>query len=288
MISRRALLRISAAFSALLALVTAPTKGQPGRGPSAEPTLSFDPFHVLAEEDGLRIGRQDWSLGRERGVAWRVSVPRDAAVSVLTSARVEPFGSLLPSDPGPWAAINGGFYDRDGQAMGAVIAGGVVHAPYRRGGGSGVVQVTGNGVEIVHHSNFQPDAMEALQSIDRIVARSKPLVNVRPAAPVSARSAIALTAEEIVLVLVASERSIAGNGDDVTLGLVSGYGMSLWAFSRYLVTALGAESALNLDGGVSAQLAARIDGRKYRVRALRGTVNAVLLRPRTTNVDGRQ
>lgn len=288
MISRRMLLQLGAALPVLPATRPARAKSQTGRDVPGVPALGFGPLEVLAAGNGLRIGRQDWSLDREAGVAWRVAARRDAMLSVLASGRVGSLSTLLPSVAGPWAAINGGFYDRDGRAMGVVIADGILHAPYRRGGGSGIVQVTAAGVEIVHHSAFSPEATNALQSIDRIVSDSRSLVNPRPTARASARSAIALTPEEIVLVLAASNRSITGIGDDITLGLVSGYGLPLWAFSRYLVDAIGAESALNLDGGVSAQLAAKTDGREIRVRALGGTINGLLLRPRSSVVDDRQ
>jgi len=288
MISRRTLLRMGVVSTPLFFLAPPPLRAQSVRDTLAVPELRFGGPEFLAGEDGLRMVRQRWYLGADDGVAWRVSAPRNAAVSVHPSAGVKPIGALLPPYSTPWAAINGGFYNPAGRAMGAVIAAGITHSPYRRGGGSGILQVTDHGVEIVHHSVFQANATYALQSIDRIVANSQPLVNVRSGARVSARSAVALTRNEIVLILVASERSIIGRGDDVTLTLVSGYGMPLWAFSRYLVTAVGAESALNLDGGVSAQMAANIDGRQFRVRGLRGTINALLVRPQLVKVDGRQ
>ncbi len=244
-----------------------------------EPELAFDTPRILAEGAGLKLVRQRWQLGEESGLAWRVSMPLDGSVRVVPSPRVEQFSQLLPSDEGPWAAINGGFYTPDGKPMGVVIADGVLHSPFHRVGGSGVLQVSERGTEIVHHSAFSPNVVQALQSIDRIVDGGRSLVNFRPDAPQAARSGVVVKEGEVVLVLVAGEQSIVGQGDDIQLQLGSAYGMPLWAFSRYLIEAVGARSALNLDGGVSSQLAVQIGGRSIHVRAPRGTVNAVVLRP---------
>lgn len=275
---RRSVLRLLSAAAGCSAtpLVLSDEAATPSE---AVPNLELDEAELLAEQNGIRITRQRWRLQQEAGIAWRVSAPRQATVKVLPSPRIQPLMNVVPPSPPPWAAINGGFYDPDGKAMGAVVADSVTHSPFRRGGGSGVFQVTSRGVEIVHHSRFDRDATFALQSIDRIVANAHPLVNVRPSARASARSGIALNEREISLVLVAGDRSIVGRGDEVSLSVSSGYGMPLWGFSRYLIKALGAATALNLDGGVSAQLAADIGDRRFRVRNLRGTINAVLLRP---------
>jgi uncharacterized protein YigE (DUF2233 family) len=199
---------------------------------------------------------------------------------VVFSEKPQAFDDFLPGDHGPWAAINGGFYDVDGTAMGLVISQGVTHSPFRRGGGSGILEVHPDGPRIIHHSSFQPGAVEAIQSIDRIVANGRVLVNTRPNARVAARSGVGISDRFLVLVLIADDRSILPR-DRYTVQLhdASSYGLPLWAFARYLQREVGVVDALNLDGSVSAHFATQIGDRKIRISGLRGTVNALLIRP---------
>ena len=121
--------------------------------------------------------------------------------------------------------------------------------------------------------------MQALQSIDRIIDGGRSLVRWRADARRTARSAIALTDQEVIFIVAAETRSLYGGDFDVRIASPSGFGLPLWAFSQYVLGSTGARQALNLDGARSSQLAARIGGKKFRVRAVGGTVNAVVLRP---------
>ena len=242
-------------------------------------SLSFKSPELIVAEDGLVVERQTWQFDGVTGSAWRARTTLPGRIRVIPSSGVTRFDQYIPADPGPWAIINGGFYDVDGKAMGVVVADGETFSPFRRGGGSGVFQFTENGPRIIHRSEFKPGAIQALQSIDRIIDNGTSLVNRRLNARSTARSAVVITDTELIFVVVAQDGSISGTGDDVRLGITSRLGLPLWAFSDYLLRSTGAREALNLDGSVSTQFAARLAGREIRVRGMRGTVNALIMRP---------
>lgn len=247
---------------------------------AADPAgLTVGPVEPLAVESGLYFERQAWTLEATRGWIWRVRLPRQSPFRVMARDTVTAFESFLPDDTGPWAVINGGFYDVDGNAMGLVVEDGVEHSRFRRGGGSGVLELSSDGPRIIHHSAYRPGSRQALQSIDRIVADRVPLVNRRPDARIAARAAIALSESEIILLLAAQDESVLGSGEQLRLHFASGLGLPLWALAEYIATQTDARDALNLDGSVSAQLAVRVNGRDYRIRATRGTINALVVRP---------
>ena len=244
------------------------------------PRVELEPVETLAAEAGLALERQRWHLGARSGWAWRVRVRLPGRLKVLAGEGLRPLSALVPAQlTGPWAAINGGFYDVDGSPMGVVISDGEERAGFRRGGGSGVVLVRDGQPRIVHHSEYRPGAEQALQSIDRIVAEGRSLARPRPGAPVAARSAVALTGRELFLVLAAEDAGIRGGPRRARLSLASDLGLPLWAFADYLVRGVGAEAALNLDGGVSSQLSARVGGQTFHITGPRGTINALLVRP---------
>ena len=242
-------------------------------------SISLEPPELIAAEGGLIVERQRWEFGGVTGLAWRSRTALPGRVRVIPSNGVSRFQQFIPDDQGPWAIINGGFYDVDGRAMGVVVADGETFSPFRRGGGSGVFQVTENGPRIIHRNEFEPGAIQALQSIDRIIDNGRSLVNRRANARSTARSAVVITDNELIFVVVAQDESISGKGDDVRLGITSRLGLPLWAFTDYLLSSTGARAALNLDGSVSSQFAARLGGQDVRVRGVRGTVNALIMRP---------
>lgn len=242
-------------------------------------SLSFAPAQLIAAEGGLIVERQAWQFDGVTGSAWRARTALPGRIRVIPSSGVSRFAQFIPDDPGPWAIINGGFYDVDGRAMGVVVADGETFSPFRRGGGSGVFQVTQEGPRIIHRSEFKPGVIQALQSIDRIIDNGRSLVNPRLNARSTARAAVVITDKELIFVVVAQDESVSGKGDDVRLGITSRLGLPLWAFSDYLLRSTGAREALNLDGSVSTQFAARLAGRDIRVRGVRGTVNALIMRP---------
>jgi hypothetical protein len=243
-------------------------------------SVDFQPPElIMVSDDGLSIDRQRWIFGRISGFAWRAHTPLPGRVRVIPSDHVNSLDQFLPKGEGPWAIINGGFYDIDGKAMGVVVADGKLHSPFRLGGGSGIFEVTKHGPRIIHRSTYVPGASQALQSIDRIIAQGKSLVNRRTDARATARSAVAITDDEVFFIVLAQDESIVGHGDNVQLSFASRYGLPLWAFSEYVLKSTAANAVLNLDGSISTQFAARIGGREIRVRGLGGTINALIMSP---------
>jgi len=104
---------------------------------AAEPTLRVEPVEQLAAAQGLVVERQRWYLDAGSGWVWRARVPLPVQLRVAAAATVRPFQDFLPEDSGPWVAINGGFYDVDGTAMGLVVADGQVAAPTDSAAGQG-------------------------------------------------------------------------------------------------------------------------------------------------------
>lgn len=267
----------------LLALLPGAPAVQPGAPgsvppPASPPSVAVDPPTTLLAAEGLVLEEQRWRYGEASGRAWRVRVPLPGRAQVVPSEAVVPFAALVPTDPGPWAAINGGFYERG--PMGLVVSGGVERSPRSPRGGSGIFSWSAAGPSIGHRDAWAPGAPEALQSIDRLVDAGRSLVKRREEARAAARSAVAISDEALWLVALADEASVAPlpqGGvqlhDTVVLGL------PLWAFADYLAQELGARTALNLDGAVSTQLQVSTPDGTWEVRGERGTINALVVRP---------
>ncbi len=254
--------------------------GAPAAPPSLTPrqTVQVQAPTVLLEEGGMVLDRQPWSWEGRSGTAWRARVPLSGSASVVPSSQVVPFASLLPAEPGPWAAINGGFYEAG--AMGLVVASGVEHTALTPRGGSGVFQFGPQGASILHRDSWQAGAPEALQSIDRLVDQGRNLVKRREGAALAARSAVVVGTDALWLVALAEDDSVAEvEPGGARLRGTSGRGLPLWAFAAYLVEQCGAQEALNLDGAISTQLAARTSLGSFDLRGEAGTINALVLRP---------
>ena len=246
--------------------------------PGSETLVVGDPA-VLAENDHFRVSTRAWELAGRRGTAWHVAVPLPLdGVSARVEASDGPvdFDALLPESDGDWAAINGGFYYPSGAPMGWVMSDGVEANAHARGGGSGVFQVVDGQPAIVHQSDHDPAASNAVQSIDRIVDDSASLMTSLLGRR-AARSAVVITPTHVEFVVVADALSMSGPLTDTRLRLTSHLGMSLGGFAAYLVESTHAVAALNLDGAVSTHLAARVDGADIRVSGEQGTPNAVIL-----------
>ena len=250
------------------------------------PTLQVEPPQVLLQADGLVLEQQSWRLGEAHGKAWRVHVPLPGRVQVRPSPTggVVPFSDLLPTDAGPWAALNGGFYERG--PMGLVVSDGIEVSPLSSRGGSGVFSWGPAGPAVVHRTAWHAGAPQALQSIDRLVDAGKSLVKRKEAARSAARSAVAISDGQLWLVALADDDSIdplpggAGPGEGgVQLHDTVVIGLPLWIFADYLVDQLGARSALNLDGAISTQLLVRTPGHSFEVRGENGTIDSVVIRP---------
>lgn len=239
--------------------------------------LTVTATRPLLEEGGLRLDEQRWTWGDRAGLAWRASTPLPGRASVVSQSAVVDMARLLPADAGPWATINGGFYDPEGKAMGLVVTGGQERSPFVKGGGSGVFFVGPAGPRVVHRDAWQAGPTEALQSIDRIVDQGKSLV--ARLGPVAVRSAVVVGRTRLWLVALVDDACLEKESDGYTLDDTTGKGVPLSVFAEYLVSETEAVEALNLDGGVSTQLAVKAGGETFWVRGERGTINAVVLRP---------
>lgn len=271
-------LAATALFVAVLCLPSAPASSTSGVAPAPTRTVQVEEPVVLLEEGGLVLDRQSWSFEGRTGTAWRARVPLTGTARVVPSAQVLPFDELLPTDTGPWAAINGGFYEAG--AMGLVVASGVEHTALSPRGGSGVFQFGPAGAAVVHRDAWLPGAPEALQSIDRLVDQGRNLVKRREGAALAARSAVVVGRDALWLVALAEDESVqplATKG--ARLRGTSGRGLPLWSFAAYLIEQCGAREALNLDGAISTQLAARTSTDRFALVGEAGTINALVLRP---------
>lgn len=264
---------------ALLAALALSPSVAPG-SEASEPALRVQPIKQLAAHQGVVVERQRWLLGSASGWVWRAHIALPGQLRVAAARTVRPLEAFLPDDSGPWVAINGGFYDVDGTPMGLVVSNGQVASSYRLGGGSGILELRGGQLQIVHRSEYQPGARQALQSIDRIVADGRSLVTRRSAARSAARSVVALSDHSLWFLLVTGDGDHlpAGSGRAI-LHSAASRGLPLWAVADYILLATDARDALNLDGSVSAQLAAKVGTFELHLQGIRGTINALLMRP---------
>ncbi len=256
--------------------------------------LELGPVQPIWEESGITLEQQPWRIGESRGLAWRVKLDRDGSFArVLAADDVQDFEDFLAPDDGPRVMINGGFYESSKtpgiqyEAMGVVRSRGKTHHRYVHRGGSGVLVITKDDLKIIHRSDWPEHkgkaTTDALQSIDRIVDKSKALVKPKdPPGRLAARSGIALGKEHIWVIVAVSERSIRPTPEGVTLVGTSYQGMPLWGFAHYIVASTEATEALNLDGAVSTQMEVRTVNHTFSVRGERGTINAVEFRPART------
>lgn len=231
----------------------------------AEPT-------TLAESSGVTLTEHRWRFRGEDGWAWVARFPRDAPLTIEPSDEVKPLAAFRAPREGE-VVINGGFYD-DG-AMGLVRHEGVDVSPLRPGGGSGIVYGGDTPIDVVHRDSWTGQGSEALQSIDRLVHDGESLVKAREDAPSAARAAVAVREDAVLLVVAASSDETVQKGPGQRdLRAAEDEGLPLWTFADLLV-ALGAERALNMDGGISVELRRRVDERNFVITGGPGTINAV-------------
>lgn len=241
--------------------------------------------------DPIEVGVWSYAADGQKGRLWIVSIdPARAHLGVLPADVPAPLAQITRQLASDHVAINGGFYDEKSLPMGLVVSAGAQHARLRRGGGSGVFFVNARGPGIAHRDAdlLRQPLDEAVQSIDRLVHESEVLVNPRPDLPHDARSAVAIDWRgRVYLVAAVDERAIAHeDGPRIQLGPGSTTaGPTLWQIAEFLARpvlegGLGARYALNLDGGFSTALQVRLHGEEIAVGGYRGTINAVVARPR--------
>jgi len=233
---------------------------------------------VLLEDSGLILERQPLSFDDQPATAWRVRVDLPGNSRVAHADELAEFSTFHPEDDGPWATINGGFYDRALAPMGLVVSDGNESSALRSGGGSGIFLETSNGPQIVHRTAPIVGATQALQSIDRLVNEGASVVGSRDERKAT-RSAVVVGTESLWVGLVAADAAARSVPDGIWLRWTGRRGLPLYAFADYLVSATDAVTALNLDGGASSSLTVRAAGQTFRVIGERGTVNAIQIRP---------
>lgn len=268
-----------------LACGEAPSEAAAPAAPSSPPIITLGETVALMSEGGLTLERQRWSWGPKEGpptlsmVTYRARAPLDARVAVRPSETVAPFASLVPQDdPGPWVAINGGFYEEG--AMGLVVSEGKELTPLSPRGGSGVFFWSPAGAQVVHRDDWRPGPPEALQSVDRLVNGGASVVKTI-GGPQTARSAVVVGKTQLWFVICAAEETVVTNGvGELQLGASEHAGPTLGLFADYLLASTDAVTALNLDGGISTQLAAALGGQRLVVTGQAGTINSLVMRAR--------
>lgn len=216
---------------------------------------------TIAEAPWGRFVRVPWRIGQEFGFGWHVIVTDTARLAVVGAARTREFDELLQEAAWPvLAAINGGFFDENDAPLDLIRASGREVHRLRRDGGSGVFTVSKGRADIVHRSERTDGAEHALQSIDRLILDGRSLIKASPGASGAraARSAVAITAEGVELVVVAHGESLRRGANRADVRFASGFGLTLGELADYLLAASSADKALNLDGGPSVQLRVKL------------------------------
>ena len=267
------LLAVLLACSRTVAPEVAPTPAPtPAPLPAAE-VVSVDAGLILAESGGLRLVEHTWTLGASQGWLWVATMPRDAALTIHPSASVRKLATFPPAAEGE-VLLNGGFYDNG--AMGLVAHEGTTHTARSPGGGSGILYADGGPMDVVHRDAWGGSAQEGVQSIDRIVDGGASVVTKRPNVPRTSRVAVAVREDAVMAIVAGGEPSTQRKERQMHLGASEHDGLPLWAFADAVV-ALGAERALNLDGGISTEATVQVGGQVYTVTGGVGTINAVRL-----------
>jgi len=262
----------------VVSLLLAASTGARAQANEEASPLSLGEAELVLEEQGLRFDVQSWDWNGRSGVIWRVRVPLDASVRVIPSSTVVPLAELVPSEPGPWALINGAFYDEALEALGLVVGDGTEHSPLARGGGSGVFMVGSDGPRVVHRDDWVPGPAQALQSIARLVVDGSSVVRSRNQR-LASRAAVALSSEHLWLVAAVENDSLRPVDAGTWLRWTARRGLPLWVFADLVVASTGATQALNLDGGGSVNLRVQGSTDTHVVRGERGTINAILVSP---------
>lgn len=248
----------------------------------------FGPAQTRHEERGFLFETQPWKTASQRGVAFRVRVDLPGRAKVIPSERVVPLEQIAPEHAGPWAMINGGFYEAADvpggyRPMGVVRSGSEQHRKFTHRGGSGIFAVEDGAPKIVHRPKWKTgtsnDAEEALQSIDRLIAASKLLVTPKKQSRTTARSAVAIGDDHIWLIVVVADAGVREFDGGVRLFRTGYAGMTLFEFARYIEQTTDAIDVLNLDGSVSTQMIVKMGSEQFKIIGERGTINAIHLAP---------
>ncbi len=190
-------------------------------------------------EDGFRHEVAAWSFAL---------ADHELAIEDVGMGRA--LDALLESRRDAVLVVNGGFFDPEGRALGLALSNGTLLSKLARAASGGVVTFDGTRARLHETETFaMPEGTRfAIQCRPRLVVAGVPNVK-RDDGKRSERTALCLrdggATLDVVLVKAAAE-----NAAEVP-------GPSLYALARGLA-ARGCEDALNLDGGPSTGVAARM------------------------------
>lgn len=173
-------------------------------------------------------------------------------------------------------ALNGGFFDVDGRALGLAASGGTILSRFSPTMSGGVFSVTDGVARLDATADFDPKQRVdfAIQCRPRLVVDGHPNV----------KSNDGHGADRTAMCIRDSGRTV-----DVILArhLAAGAGPSLFALGHYLADTKHCESALNLDGGPSAGVAYRDASGEPVALAPRGPIrHAVVIREKPLRGGG--
>lgn len=250
-------------------LTSAPTQSQsPAPAPTGGPEFIEQPIADLTAE---------WEL-LAPGLERRLYIPDNDEFKQLIALRIDPAlytfrahyraGEPLRVDawvdqlPGVAALINANYFDQQDNALGLLVADGVVYgSTYTDRGGTFMIQ---NGQPIIRSNLIEPPypgepIEQAVQAFPMLVLDSQTAFTNERGDRVARRTAIGLDAAGRVVILVTPLS-----------------GLRLTELSAYLPTTdLGLTIAFNLDGGGSTLLYAQVPGSPYLLSS-RDPVPAVL------------
>jgi len=274
---------------ALCLLLAACEPSAPPPTPAVDETEIEETVHAEQAEMTLsvrEVSQDGWS---GRLVVASFTDGRDRHIRVLPSDAPQPLQQIVAADDPsqPFAAIDGGFYDRDQSPMGLVRTGGRDVHPVGDRGGSGVFLLEGGTPRIVHVDAYRsgPRVSEALQSIDRLVDGGESVIGPGASDRRAARSAVAIDADGGVHLAVAfDERAVAAEADArIEMGgdaTRTGPTIAQWAELLRRPAArggVGARQALGLDGGLSTSLVVKSEARSLSIVPYNATINALVV-----------
>lgn len=196
---------------------------------------------------------------------------REASVWVVDARDESGAGRLVSTAmreriPGAVAAVNGGFFDAEGQPMGLVIAEGRETNSLRRADW-GVLWIAEASAGVLHTRQWRAKAPEgvvgALQAGPRLVVSRRPVgLKVQ-----EARRTVACVRARHELILLVTE-AIEANA------------LATWLARPVAHGGLGCADALNLDGGPSSQLSLHSEGLSLEVEGGWPVPNGLVVVPK--------
>lgn len=159
-------------------------------------------------------------------------------------------------------AINGGFFNRDGEPLGLRISAGKTLSSYRPISWWPIFTVKQQHAAIISANQFNPKQHYdfAVQAGPRLLSNGA-LLSFKQG--LANRSALCIDRQGRVIVAVSNH-----------------YALSLQAWASLLKQQFACYNALNLDGGHSSQLAAKIDNFSLSIPSMAVVADVILLQPR--------